>query len=93
MSRISSGLETRAMLGSLGRLIIAGLAMTGVCVLANHYVFHHLATMSTLARVAWLAVVVPAAGAVYFTVAKLLHVEEAGDFIEILERRFRKRLP
>ena len=71
-------------------LAIAGLAMTGVCVLANRYVFHDLATMSTLARVGWLAVVIPAAGAVYFAVAKLLHVEEAGDFIDIVKRKVAK---
>jgi putative peptidoglycan lipid II flippase len=93
MARISAGLETRAMLLSLGRLVIAGLAMTGICVWANQSIFHHLGSMSPIARVGWLAVVIPFAGVVYFGVARLLRVEETKDFIDILQRRFKKRLP
>ncbi|MES2437740.1 MAG: murein biosynthesis integral membrane protein MurJ [Verrucomicrobiota bacterium] len=91
MSRITSGLETRALLVIFGKLAIAGLALTGVCLAANHYVFHHLSGMSALARIGWLAVVIPAAGVVYFAIARLLGVEETGDFMSILQRRFRKR--
>ena len=90
MSRISSGLETRALLVTFAKLTLAGLAMTGICLLANRHIFTHLASMSAFARVGWLALVIPTAGLVYFAIARLLNVEESKDFIEILQRRFRK---
>ena len=92
MSRISSGLETRALLVTLVKLSVAGLAMAGICFLANRYVFHNLAAMSSLARIGWLAVIIPIAGVVYFAFARLLRVEETRDFMEIVQRRINKRV-
>ncbi len=67
--------------------------MAGICLLADRYVFHDLAKMSPLSRIAGLAVVIPVAGAAYFGLARLFQVEEAGDFTAILMRRFRKKAP
>jgi len=93
MSRMTAGLETRALVFLFAKLAVAGLAMAGICLLANRYIFQDLTAMSALARVGWLAVVIPIAGAVYFVLAKLLRVEEAGEFLDIVGRRFRKRSP
>ena len=91
MSRISNGLETRALLGLLAKLAVAGGAMSAVCMVANRYIFPDVTSMGKLARIGGLAVVIPVAGVVYFAFARVLGVEEAGDFMGILQRRFRKR--
>ena len=91
MSRIASGLETRGLLVVFAKLAIAGLSMAGACMAANHYVFHDLTAMSPLSRIAWLAVVIPVAGGIYLAFARLLRVEEAGEFMEIIRSRLKKR--
>jgi putative peptidoglycan lipid II flippase len=91
MSRITSGLETRTLAFLFAKLVTAGLAMVGVCLLADRWVFYDLTAMSSLARIGGLAVVIPLAGGIYFVIARLLGVEEALEFTEILARRFKKR--
>jgi putative peptidoglycan lipid II flippase len=91
MSRIISGLETRMLAFLFAKLVTAGLAMVGVCLLADRWVFYDLTAMSSLARIGGLAVVIPLAGGIYFVIARLLGVEEALEFTEILARRFKKR--
>ncbi len=93
MSRVASGLETRDLLVTIGKLAAAGLCMAGFCHAANRWIFHDLTSMGALVRIAWLAVVVPVAGMIYFALARLLRVEEAGDFIEIIRRRLKKNVP
>jgi putative peptidoglycan lipid II flippase len=90
MSRITSGLETRALLVTLVKLGFSGLSLAAICLLANRYIFADLASMSPLARVAWLGVVIPGAGITYFAITRLLKVDEAAEFMEIVQRRFKK---
>ncbi len=91
MSRISSGLETRALVVLFGKLTVAGLFMAAVCWLANRYIFQDLTAMSTLTRFGWLFLVVPGAAVVYFAIAKLLRVEEAEEAMAMVMKRFGKR--
>lgn len=93
MSRMTSGLETRALLVTLAKLAVAGGAMAGICIAANHYVFRDLSAMRPYSRIGGLAVVIPVAGLVYFAFARLLRVEEAGDFTSLIQRRFKKGTP
>jgi putative peptidoglycan lipid II flippase len=90
MSRMTSGLETRALLVLIAKLIVAGGAMAGVCFAANRWVFRDLAHMNAFSRMGGLAVVIPIAGAVYFALSRLLKVEEAGEFLAIVQRRIRR---
>ncbi|MFD0892914.1 murein biosynthesis integral membrane protein MurJ [Luteolibacter ambystomatis] len=90
MLRISDGLETRALLVLCTKLLGAGAAMTGVCLLAQRYLFHDLSQMSQIARALWLVVAVTAAGATYFGVARILQVAEAKEALEMVTRRFRR---
>jgi putative peptidoglycan lipid II flippase len=93
MSRISSGLETPALIRTIVKLSVAGALMTAICLAADHYIFPDLTHMRPLARIAGLAVVIPVAGGIYFAAARLLKVEEAGEFLEIVTRRFGKKAP
>lgn len=95
MCRISGGLETRALAVMGIKLLIAGGAMAGVCLLATRYVFHIedpsvISGMSQLTRAAWLTAAVGAAGAAYFSVAWFLRVREAKDATDMILRKFRR---
>lgn len=92
MSRMTTGLETRALLILIAKLLLAGAAMAGVCLASNRFLFHDLSQMSALARIAGLSMVIPVAGGVYFFLAKLFRVEEAAEFLAIVRRRIGKRV-
>jgi putative peptidoglycan lipid II flippase len=47
--------------------------------------------LSTLARIASLGVTIAAGAVVYFALTKMLKVEESGEFLSIISRRFGKR--
>lgn len=91
MARIASGLETRALLVTLAKLAIAGLAMANICLLANHYWFTDPTGMGAWPRIGGLMIVIPLAAAVYLGFAKLLHVEEVDEFLELVRRRVAKK--
>lgn len=91
MTRLASGLETKPLLGLLGKLVVAGGAMSALCLLADRYIFTDLGAMHTLPRVLWLGAVIAAAGVTYFAVARVLRVEEARESLDLVLRRFRKR--
>jgi peptidoglycan biosynthesis protein MviN/MurJ (putative lipid II flippase) len=92
MSRMTTGLETRALLILIAKLLLAGAAMAGICLASNRFLFHDLGQMSALARIAGLSLVIPVAGGVYFFLAKLFRVEEAAEFLAIVRRRIGKRV-
>jgi len=49
------------------------------------------AQLSTLARIASLGITIAAGAVVYFALTKMLKVEESGEFLSIVSRRFGKR--
>jgi putative peptidoglycan lipid II flippase len=90
MTRIAAGLETRALGVLCGKLAVAGGAMSGVCFVANRYLFHDLTGMSKLAGAVWLGGVIGLAAVTYFGVARLLQVAEAKESLDLVLRRFRR---
>lgn len=90
MGRISHGLETRSLTVLCGKLLAAGGVMAGVCFAANHFLFKDLHAMSQISRAGWLGVVIGVAAVTYFGVARLLHVAEAKESLDLVLRRFRR---
>ncbi len=90
MSRISPGLESRALTRLILQLLLAGGAMGLFCWLANRFVFHDLTGMSQFLRIVALGAVVPLAAAVYFGAARALNVEEAKESFELVTKRLRR---
>lgn len=90
MTRISGGLETRSLAVLCGKLLAAGAVMAGVCLAANHFVFHDLSAMRQISRAVWLGVAIGVAAVTYFGVARLLHVAEAKESLDLVLRRFRR---
>lgn len=90
MSRFAGDLGTKAFLSQLLKLVVAGAVMSGVCVLADRFLFADLAHMSRVLKLIYLGLTVGAAASVYFVVAKLLRVSEANDALGMVTRKLRR---
>jgi putative peptidoglycan lipid II flippase len=87
MGRFSDGLETRALMGALGRLAVPLLALAAVCVAARFTILTDWEHARLWVRVACLAGTVAAAAAAYLLLAARLGVEETRDFLAIVSRK------
>jgi len=81
---------TGQLLGLLAKLLFAGGAMGGVCLLANHFVFSDLTHMKFLLKLVWLGATIGIASVVYFALTKLLRVSEADESLGMLTKRFNR---
>ncbi|MES2593782.1 MAG: murein biosynthesis integral membrane protein MurJ [Verrucomicrobiota bacterium] len=90
MRKFASGLETTSLVQSLIRLLIGIAAMGGVCWAAKLTLLAGWAKMSFLLQAASLSGTVGVAAIVYFFVTQKLRVEEAGEFIGIVSKRFKR---
>jgi putative peptidoglycan lipid II flippase len=91
MRKFASGLETRSLMQSVIKLIIGIAAMSGLCLAAKFTIMADWAHLNFLLRCATLALSIGIAAIAYFAVTKKLKVEESGEFLSLLGRRFGKR--
>lgn len=91
MRRFASGLETRLLMTAMGRIGTAVAIMSGICLAAKFTFMADWAHLSFVFRCALLGVTISAGAAAYFAVTKMLKVEESGEFLSLLGRRFGKR--
>lgn len=89
MHKCVGDIGTRDLLELLAKLAVAGVAMAAVCLLAQHFFFQDPGHLSWWLRAGGLMVTVGAAAAVYFVVARVLHVVEARDALAMVTRRLR----
>ena len=89
MRRFVGDIGTRDLLGLLAKLAVAGGAMAVVCLLATHFFFQDPGHLSWWLRAGGLMATVGAAAGVYFLAARVLHVAEARDALEMVTRRLR----
>lgn len=90
MRKFASGLETASLVQSLVRLLAGVAVMSAVCWGAKLTLLAGWAKMSFLMQAASLSGTVGVAAIVYFFVSQKLRVEEAGEFIGILSKRFKR---
>jgi putative peptidoglycan lipid II flippase len=90
MRKFAGDIGTRELLGLLGKLVLAGGVMAGVCLAADRFFFKDPAHLPLWLRAGGLAVTVGAAAAVYFAAARVLHVAEARDALELVTRRLKR---
>ncbi|HYF35365.1 MAG TPA: murein biosynthesis integral membrane protein MurJ [Prosthecobacter sp.] len=88
MRKFACGLETRILTQSLIRVGLAVAIMAAVCVAGHYTLLAEWANLGFLLRVAMLGLTISFAGAAYFATAHLLRVEEAGEFLSLINRRF-----
>lgn len=91
MRKFANGMETRSLVRVFFRLIIGTAAMAAVCYGAKVTYLTGWAHMNFITQAASLGATIAAAAAVYFFITQMLRVEEAGEFIGILSKRFRRR--
>ncbi|MDH4454629.1 MAG: murein biosynthesis integral membrane protein MurJ [Verrucomicrobiota bacterium] len=91
MRKFASGLETRSLMQALIKLIIGIAAMSGICLAAKFTIMADWAHLNFMLRSATLALSIGIAAIAYFAVTKKLKVEESGEFLSLLGRRFGKR--
>lgn len=91
MRKYASGLETTSLVKSLGRLVIAIAIMAALCLAAKATLLAGWSDMGLVMRLATLLATISVGAAAYFSVTKLLHVEESGEFLSLMSRRFGRR--
>lgn len=90
MGRISKGLFTGEFLKMGGKLLVAGGVMAGVCIAANVWIFPDLSGMNQLSRLIGLGGTISVAALVYFSIARVLRVEEATEALGMITKRLRR---
>ena len=88
MGKLAHGLETRSLMASLGRLAIALVIMAAICLAARFTVLANWDQLRLSARILGLAGTVGVAAASYFFVTAKLGVEETGEFLSLISKRF-----
>jgi putative peptidoglycan lipid II flippase len=80
-------LETRALLLTLAKLALAGLALTLVCLGAQSVLFQSLESLRTWEKTIGVILTVAVGGAVFFGAAYILHVAELRDVVLLVRGR------
>ena len=96
MHRHVERLETRQMAATLAKLAVAGAALGAVCWAALRWVLPVAAHAGVVGKAGALFTAIGVAGAVFFGVAFLLHIEELDDVAAMVKRklgRFVKKPP
>ncbi len=91
MRKFAGGLETRLLSRSLLRLAVALVVMGGICVAAQHTLLAGWEGMRLMGRTGALTATIIAAGGVYFGLTARLGIEESGEFLSILSKRFGRK--
>lgn len=90
MRKFAGDIGTLDLIITLGKLLVAGGLMAGVCALANHYLFGQLAHLQLVLKILLLGSTIAAASTVYFIVSKLLRVPEADEALSLVLRKIRR---
>ncbi len=93
MCRQTGSLETRQTIRMLWKLLLAGGALAGVCMIGSQWLARGWEVASTVWRVSALGSVIAVAGAVFFVCAQLLRIEEMNDLTGVLRRRLGRGRP
>jgi peptidoglycan biosynthesis protein MviN/MurJ (putative lipid II flippase) len=91
MRKFAHGLETRALAQALIKLALAVLAMAAICLAAKLTLLAPWSTYSLSLKLLTLGTTITAAAIAYFTATHLLKVEEAREFLSILNRRLGRK--
>ena len=87
-------LETTQLLWTLGKLLVAGSALAGVCWAGQHWLLAGWGQFGLVHRIGGLLLIIAVGATVFFALATLLRIEEMDDAKALVVRklgRFRKR--
>ena len=89
MRHYTGRLETGAMLLTIGKLLLAGAALAGICWLAFMFFFSTHAHASAWKNAIMMLITVTCGAGTFFGAAYLLRVAEVHDVVELVRRRLR----
>jgi putative peptidoglycan lipid II flippase len=87
MRRYSGDIGTKGLGVAFLKVGVATAVMGGLCFAADRFLFIDLSGMAVWEKGLWLGAVIGIAGIAYLAVAKLLRVEEIGDFLALVKRK------
>ncbi|MEY2495767.1 MAG: putative peptidoglycan lipid flippase [Verrucomicrobiota bacterium] len=87
MRRYAGRLETGTMIKTLGKLLVAGALLAGICLLAQHFVFFSQVGTSAWRKVFGLLITIAVGGSAFFGAAYVLHVAELRDVVLLVRGR------
>jgi putative peptidoglycan lipid II flippase len=87
MRRYTGRLETGVMIKTLGKLLVAGALLAGICLLAQHFIFLSHAGIGMWRKLFGLMLTIAVGGATFFGVAYVLHVAELRDVVLLVRGR------
>jgi putative peptidoglycan lipid II flippase len=93
MHRHLKSLDTKLLLATLAKVIIAGAALAVVAWGGSHYLLRDWATQPFFTKASWLAVVITAAAMAYVLTAMVLRLNEVNAITGAVNRRLRRRSP
>lgn len=91
MRKYAQGLETRSLSLALLKLGVGTAVMAAICLGAQATLLSGWAGMNFFVKLGTLTVTIVVAAGTYFFVTQKLRVEEAGEFMGILSKRFRPK--
>jgi putative peptidoglycan lipid II flippase len=91
MRKYAQGLETRSLTQALLKLAVGTAVMAAICLGAQATILSSWAGMNFFVKMATLTATIVVAAGAYFFVTQKLRVEEAGEFMGILSKRFRPK--
>ncbi len=86
MRHFAGELDTRSLVRTLAKLVVAAGVMSAVCLVGRDWLMPEPGTLAWPIRAAVLAGIIGAAAAAYLCIAKLLRVEEVTDTLGLLKR-------
>ena len=89
MRRFAGDIGGGELISLLGKLSLAAVAMSLVCIAANHWLFPDPGKLSMWHRALWLMLTIGAAQLAYFSIASLMKVAEAKEAIAMVLRKLR----
>lgn len=90
MRSATGSLETGKLVAGLGKLFVAGSALSAVCYFGAQWMASHWTSVGKLTRVGELGAVIFSAGIVFFIAASLLKVEEMHDLTGAVRRKLKR---
>lgn len=90
MRKFAGHLQTGKLISTLVRLLTSAAALAGVIIAAQKFVLADWDSFSFILKVVMLLATIAVAAVVYFTVAKILRVEELDEFVSMVKRRVKR---
>jgi putative peptidoglycan lipid II flippase len=87
MMRYAGDIGTKGLVVAFARIGAATFSLGGICLIGHKLLFSDLGKMAIWEKGLWLGAVIAVAGITYLAVAKLLRVEEIGDFLSMVKRK------